>query len=127
MGLLDTVGAEGIPRIQPQGDPASAPTYSCSFRDVVVSSEVQHVFQAVSTHDRLAPYEPCPVRRSSKLSGGSCSHLGHYPNVEFSLQEVWYPGRWLGCQPAAHSMMYSTMAGLTGHSRCFRRKMLCCA
>ncbi|WIA28689.1 hypothetical protein OEZ86_011225 [Tetradesmus obliquus] len=96
MGLLDTVGAEGIPRIQPQGNPANAFTYSYSFRDVVVSSEVQHVFQAASVHDRLAPFEPCPVRRSSKIAGGGDaaggSSEGHYPGVSFSLQEVWFPG-----------------------------------
>jgi hypothetical protein len=100
MGLLDTVGAEGIPRIKPQGDPASAFTYKYSFCDLVVSSEVQHVFQAASTHDRLAPFEPCGVRRSGKLMGGaegegssSSSSTGHYPGVEFSLQEVWFPGK----------------------------------
>jgi hypothetical protein len=101
MGLLDTVGAEGIPRIKPQGDPASAFTYEYNFRDLVVSSEVQHVFQAASTHDRLAPFEPCAVRRSDKMVGGaegkgsssSGSSTGHYPGVEFSLQEVWFPGK----------------------------------
>jgi hypothetical protein len=102
MGLLDTVGAEGVPRIKPQGDPASAFTYEYSFRDVVVSSEVQHVFQAASTHDRLAPFEPCTVRRSSKLGGDAeGGYAGHYPGVEFSLQEVWYPGRWRAACPAA--------------------------
>jgi hypothetical protein len=98
MGLLDTVGAEGIPRIKPQGDPASAFTCEYCFRDPIVSSEVQHVFQAVSTHDRLAPFEPCAVRRSRKLlegegSSSSSSSVGHYPGVEFSLQEVWFPGK----------------------------------
>jgi hypothetical protein len=101
MGLLDTVGAEGIPRIKPQGDPASAFTYEYSFRDLVVSSEVQHVFQAASTQDRLAPFEPCAVRRSDKMvrdaegegSSSSGSSTGHYPGVEFSLQEVWFPGK----------------------------------
>ncbi|KAF6263703.1 hypothetical protein COO60DRAFT_382576 [Scenedesmus sp. NREL 46B-D3] len=90
MGLLDTVGAEGIPRIKPRGDAASAFTYKYSFRDVVVSSEVQHVFQAASTHDRLAPFEACPVRRSGKLAQGSSTR--HYPGAEFSMLEVWYPG-----------------------------------
>jgi hypothetical protein len=93
MGLLDTVGAEGIPRIKPQDDPASAFTYEYSFRDVVVSSEVQHVFQVAATHDRIAPFEACPVRRSSKMSGDAAdSSSGHYQGVEFSMQEVWYPG-----------------------------------
>jgi hypothetical protein len=102
MGLLDTVGAEGIPRIQPQGDPANAFTYDYKFRDLVVSSEVQHVFQAASTQDTLVPFEPCAVRRSNKSAVGAAEGSGsstrHYPGVEFSLQEVWFPGehRFLG-------------------------------
>jgi hypothetical protein len=95
MGLLDTVGAKGIPCIKPPGHHESAFTYEC-FRDLVVSSEVQHVFQAVATHDRLAPFEPCAVRRSDKIvagEGSSSSSTGHYPGVEFSLQEVWFPGK----------------------------------
>jgi len=64
MGLLDTVGAAGLPKIDPWA--AKPVTYEYDFRDLDISGEVENVFQACSTHDRLTPFEPCFVRRNSK-------------------------------------------------------------
>lgn len=111
MGLLDTVGAQGVPGLW--GDrtlgvgggkhaakhfPAKcasrfATTSGYSFKNLFVSFEVQHVFQAVATHDRLALFEPCPVRRSIEVAdaAGECC-AGHYPAANFTTEEVWFPG-----------------------------------
>ncbi|WIA31431.1 hypothetical protein OEZ86_002329 [Tetradesmus obliquus] len=93
MGVLDTVGAEGIPSIKPNAAPEDVINY---FHDVKVSSEVQRVFHAVATHDRLGPFEPCPVRRDEKLAAAAAGRVGgyagNYPGVDFTAQEVWYPG-----------------------------------
>lgn len=95
MGLLDTVGAEGIPSIKPNAAPEDVINYDY-FHDVKVSSEVQRVFHAVATHDRLGPFKPCPVRRDDKLAaaaaGRAGGYTGNYPGVDFTTQEVWYPG-----------------------------------
>jgi hypothetical protein len=115
MGLLDTVGAYGLPRIDALA--AKPLTYQYRpFRDFVVSGEVQHVFQACSTHDRLTPFEPCCVRRkedyrssptvgtpqarSGASAGGDDTVPGrdqpdgasHKYNVEYTTEEWWYPG-----------------------------------
>lgn len=51
MGLLDTAGAAGVPRIDGVGIKPLTYDY-VPMRDFAVSSEVQHVFQACSTQDR---------------------------------------------------------------------------
>lgn len=61
MGLLDTVGSLGIPRI----NPGLYLDYE-EFYDQNVSGEVQNVYQALSIHDRLSVFEPCFIRRSKK-------------------------------------------------------------
>jgi hypothetical protein len=105
MGLLDTVGAVGLPRISGVG--AKPLTYDyVSLRDLAVSTEVQNVFQACSTHDRLTPFEPCFVRRSEqydhnclaivdKLKADRIAQDAHQPEyngVQYTTEEVWYPG-----------------------------------
>jgi len=101
MGLLDTVGAAGLPTINPQADEPSAKpvTYRYRpFRDLMVSGEVEHVFQACSTHDRLTPFEPCFVRRASRLTDnshiapGRDQNVRKYVNADYTTEEVWYPG-----------------------------------
>jgi len=100
MGLLDTVGATGLPRINSLSMIPLTYEYR-PFRDFVVSSEVENVFQACSTHDRLAPFEPCPVRRreqnpeaAAEVGGQSQGqrHKERYPGVKLNTEEVWYPG-----------------------------------
>lgn len=52
---------------------------SYEFYSPNVSSEVQRVYQALSLTDRLAPFEPCFIRRKP--------HNAHLP-----AEEVWFPG-----------------------------------
>ena len=73
MGLFDTVGSLGIPKIDPEV------SLSYDFYDQNVSSEVEHVFQGIVTHDRLFAFEPCFARRSPD------SHAAQ-------PVEVWFPG-----------------------------------
>jgi hypothetical protein len=73
MGLLDTVGALGVPSVD------AGIGLSYEFYDQVVSSEVQHVYQALATHDRLSVFTPCFVRRSAELDG-------------YTTVEAWFPG-----------------------------------
>ena len=73
MGLLDTVGALGVPSVD------AGIGLSYEFYDQVVSSEVQHVYQALATHDRLSVFTPCFVRRDAELDG-------------YTTKEAWFPG-----------------------------------
>ena len=73
MGLMDTVGSLGIPKID------SGVSLSYEFYDQNVSNEVDCVFQALATHDRLSVFEPCFARRKE----GS-------PTT--TPVEVWFPG-----------------------------------
>lgn len=73
MGLLDTVGALGVPSVD------AGIGLSYEFYDQVVSSEVQHVYQALATHDRLSVFTPCFVRRNAELDG-------------YTTKEAWFPG-----------------------------------
>ena len=73
MGLLDTVGALGVPSVD------AGIGLSYEFYDQVVSSEVQHVYQALATHDRLSVFTPCFVRRNAELDG-------------YTTREAWFPG-----------------------------------
>jgi hypothetical protein len=97
MGLLDTVGVKGFPKLRFDKPPEDVFNYRYEFHDTNVSSEVQHVFQAAATHDRFGPFQPCPVRRSSELAAAETAADGyqggrHYKGVKYSLREVWYPG-----------------------------------
>jgi len=101
MGLLDTVGAAGLPTINPRADGSSDKpvTYRYRpFRDLRVSGEVEHVFQACSTHDRLTPFEPCFVRRDSRhtdhspIAAGRDQNVRTYAHANYTTEEVWYPG-----------------------------------
>jgi len=73
LGLLDTVGALGVPNINP------GVGLSYEFYDQNVSSEVANVYQALSVHDRLSVFEPCFVRRAAAKQALPC-------------QEVWFAG-----------------------------------
>jgi hypothetical protein len=73
LGLLDTVGALGVPNINP------GVGLSYEFYDQNVSAEVANVYQALSVHDRLSVFEPCFVRRKAA-------------SKELVTEEVWFPG-----------------------------------
>ena len=79
-GLLDTVGALGVPKITPGVD------LSYEFYDQDVSWEVQTVCQALATHDRMSLFTPCFVRRSAKKKHD------FYQGTQYNIEEVWFPG-----------------------------------
>jgi uncharacterized protein (DUF2235 family) len=93
MGLLDTVGALGIPQFSDD----ILPTYQ--FYDQNVSWEVETVFQALAVHDRLGSiFTPCYARRSGLPPT-------KYRACKFVTEEVWFPGGEpcpaLLCQPTS--------------------------
>jgi hypothetical protein len=78
MGLIDTVGALGIPRLNAGIGFDWAPF---EFFDQNISSVVQDVYHAPALHDRLWIFQPCLV----------------FPNLEDKSQparitQVWFPG-----------------------------------
>jgi hypothetical protein len=80
MGVIDTVGALGIPRLNAGVGFDWSPF---EFFDQTVSSVVQHVYHAPCLHDRLWTFQPCLV----------------YPNEEDSeekdkavVNQRWFPG-----------------------------------
>lgn len=78
MGLIDTVGALGIPRLNAGMGFDWAPF---EFFDQNASSVVQHVYHAPALHDRLWIFQPCLV----------------YPGdgddkVKAEVHQVWFPG-----------------------------------
>lgn len=100
MGLLDTVGAEGLPRINTAWA-VNKPVMGggVPMRDLAVSSEVQNVFQACATHDRLAAFEPCCVRRDKQYlwpqlhdDSDLYRSVDRSYKVAYATEEVWYPG-----------------------------------
>mmetsp|Transcript_15319 Transcript_15319/g.46279 ORF Transcript_15319/g.46279 Transcript_15319/m.46279 type:complete len:475 (-) Transcript_15319:963-2387(-) len=81
MGLIETVGALGVPRVD------SGVGLRYEFYDQMVSTSVENVFQALATHDRMGPFEPCFVRRNDKsvaTKRGKSMHL--------RTEEAWFPG-----------------------------------
>ena len=73
MGLLDTVGSLGVPKVN------AGLGLGYEFYDQNVSGEVQNVYQALAAHDRLFGFDPCFVHRQP----------GTNPGV---TREVWFPG-----------------------------------
>jgi hypothetical protein len=90
MGLLDTVGSLGIPKI----NPGVYLDYE-EFYDQNVSGEVQNVYQAVSIHDRFSLFEPCFVRRLKKDKEFIYNNGKNENSIDFinyNTKEVWFPG-----------------------------------
>ena len=83
LGLLDTVGALGVPKV----DPGMGLDYE--FYDQDVSWEVQTVCQALATHDRVSVLSPCFVRRPKATTNK------FYQTTTFETEEVWFPGVYL--------------------------------
>ncbi|KAF9346269.1 hypothetical protein BGX26_002248 [Mortierella sp. AD094] len=74
MGLFDTVGSLGIPKL----DAGVGLDYP-GFYDQKVSSVVGKVYHALSIHDRLWCFEPCHASRSKR-------------NSKLEIYECWFPG-----------------------------------
>jgi hypothetical protein len=76
MGLLDTVGAMGVPKL----DSGIGLTFP-EFHDQKISSEVEKVYHACAIHDRLWMFEPCRAIRDPD------------PNRPWlEVHERWFPG-----------------------------------
>ncbi|KAG0299105.1 hypothetical protein BGZ98_010336 [Dissophora globulifera] len=76
MGLLDTVGAMGVPKL----DSGIGLTFP-EFHDQKISSEVETVYHACAIHDRLWIFVPCRAMR--------------HPNPDkpwLKVCERWFPG-----------------------------------
>ena len=74
MGLLDTVGSLGVPKVN------AGFGLEFLFYDQDVSEQVENVYQALAAHDVFFGFDPCFVRREDGYSK---------PGV---TQEVWFPG-----------------------------------
>ncbi|KAK4989234.1 hypothetical protein LTR50_003340 [Elasticomyces elasticus] len=79
MGLFDTVGSLGIPRLNyDTGVGFEWP----EFHDNEVSSVVEKVYHAMSIHDRLWAFQPCLASRNVKHVGRS----------DLRIYQKWFPG-----------------------------------
>ena len=78
MGLLDTVGSLGVPKL----DAGIGLDYP-EFYDQKISSVVEKVYHACSIHDRLWCFEPCRALRDADTQKGR-------PDLE--IHERWFPG-----------------------------------
>jgi hypothetical protein len=79
MGLFDTVGGRGVPKLNYHtGTGFEWP----EFYDTNVSSAVEKVYHAVATHDRLWAFQPCLACRDSK----------HKAKIDLKINQKWFPG-----------------------------------
>ncbi|KAF9915060.1 hypothetical protein FBU30_002203, partial [Linnemannia zychae] len=76
MGLLDTVGAMGVPKL----DSGIGLTFP-EFHDQKISSEIEKVYHACAIHDRLWIFEPCRAFRNPNSKKP-------WPQIH----ERWFPG-----------------------------------
>ncbi|KAG9325857.1 hypothetical protein KVV02_006851 [Mortierella alpina] len=76
MGLLDTVGAMGVPKL----DSGIGLTFP-EFHDQKISSEIEKVYHACAIHDRLWIFEPCRALRDPDPE-----------RPELAVHERWFPG-----------------------------------
>ena len=90
MGLLDTVGALGVPKLN------AGISFGYEFYDNIVSSEVQICYQALSTHDRLFFFQPCFAQRADPEQKQPRAESA-WDKIKDSWPppvtvEVWHPG-----------------------------------
>ncbi|CAO3566949.1 unnamed protein product [Mortierella alpina] len=76
MGLLDTVGAMGVPKLN-AGIGLTFP----EFHDQHISHEIEKVYHACAIHDRLWIFEPCRALRDYDAK-----------RPELEVHERWFPG-----------------------------------
>lgn len=80
MGLLDTVGSLGIPRVNSDtGNGFEWP----EFHDNLVSSVVEKVYHALAIHDRLWAFQPCLASRDI---------VKHGARADLRIYQKWFPG-----------------------------------
>ena len=104
MGLIDTVGSLGIPRLNPG---MYAGGEWPEFHDQKVSSVVEKVYHAMSLHDRLWIFQPCRASRTEKLisriSESAKNNFGDIAETaessttrkkqpDYQIHERWFPG-----------------------------------
>ncbi|KAJ9611431.1 hypothetical protein H2200_004615 [Cladophialophora chaetospira] len=79
MGLFDTVGSLGIPKLNyDTGVGFEWP----EFHDNLVSSTVEKVYHALATHDRMWAFQPCLASRDPKHKG----------SPDLRIYQKWFPG-----------------------------------
>ncbi|KAF2635626.1 hypothetical protein P280DRAFT_493609 [Massarina eburnea CBS 473.64] len=90
MGLIDTVGALGIPRFE-AGIGLAFP--DVELHDQICPGVVRNVFHAVSLHDRLWAFQPCLIFPSTE-EHGSRDHADVKRNTtkETAITQIWFPG-----------------------------------
>jgi Uncharacterized alpha/beta hydrolase domain (DUF2235) len=98
ISLFDTVGALGVPTLEPGGRRVY------EFYDQNVSAEVQTVCQALALHDRFSFFEPCFVRRLAKPDEERKA-------CDYTTKEVWFPGR--RCENGDTSYLARTVLSCT--------------
>jgi hypothetical protein len=79
MGLFDTVGSRGIPKLNYD---TGAGFEWPEFHDDLVSSAVEKVYHALATHDRLWAFQPCLALRDLK----------HASDPDLKIYQTWFPG-----------------------------------
>ncbi|KAI7538031.1 hypothetical protein KC331_g10599 [Hortaea werneckii] len=104
MGIIDTVGSLGIPRLNPG---MYAGGEWPEFHDQKVSSVVEKVYHATSLHDRLWIFQPCRASRTEKLisrieesttnrSGDAAANEEsssiRKKQLDYQIHERWFPG-----------------------------------
>ncbi|KAK3307251.1 uncharacterized protein B0T15DRAFT_566805 [Chaetomium strumarium] len=82
MGLFDTVGGRGVPRLNYHtGTGFEWP----EFYDNCVSTAVERVYHALSIHDRFWGFQPCLAFRAPSTPGNPAP-----PNLK--IRQKWFPG-----------------------------------
>ncbi|KAI7271249.1 hypothetical protein KC345_g7244 [Hortaea werneckii] len=104
MGLIDTVGSLGIPRLNPG---MYAGGEWPEFHDQKVSSVVEKVYHAMSLHDRLWIFQPCRASRTDTLMERLRASAANKPRdtaetaessdsgrmrPDYQIHERWFPG-----------------------------------
>jgi hypothetical protein len=102
MGILDTVGSLGIPRLN--ADTGTGFEWP-EFHDNLVSSVVEKVYHALAMHDRLWPFQPCLASRDV---------LKHQNRPELTIRQKWFPGTHYDIARQEFQFFREGRAGLEG-------------
>lgn len=96
MGLFETVGALGIPSL----DPGEGVNYGelnfygkADEGASAVSGEVECVYQALAVHDRCSVFSPCHIKRGNFNKDFSYNKEPFNLNITYETEELWFPGQ----------------------------------